>query len=892
AARGEAARNASTYTFLGLGADRKVGGGDDRVIGVTPAYQDGSVQVTLALSEKLSEGLYRLTIKSGGAAGIEDLAGRPLDQNRDGFGEDAVIDFEADFTAPTVASVSAGSALSFDGTNDFVRVMPSDSLKMTSAVTVEAWVYPTGQGGSSWATILNKEGEYELWRGPDGMLWYAVANSSPGWTGISTGGVIPLNQWTHVALTYDGAWLRAYVNGLLVHSLAGSGVIGDRHTDMNDLRIGGRAAATEYFKGSICEVRVWNVARSGAEIQANLGKRMGGTETGLVGYWRLDEGKGEMAADSSGHSNDGWLGEGAAANAPVWVGSGAPVGHKQVRVVYQDVGGMDPGSAGNPANYRLVGSGGDGTFGDGNEVALVPQSVEFDPETGVAVLRFGALIGDDFYRCTVDGTSGVTDAAGNGLLGGADYVSDAMAIETGLAAVGLDLAPGSDSGFSDSDNVTNVTRPVLDVVVGRRGLIEVDFDGDGTFDLSQSVDSTSAYPVMSSVDLAEGTRQVTVRLTPWVGVPAWAALPVTVNGTAPVVSNVAAGSALWFDGSDDYLSVSGATVPVGNDPYTIEAWIKPDQMGTRGIVGWGQWGAGNQTNALRLTGDGLLNYWWGNDLAASTGSLVGAWHHVAASFDGTYRRLYLDGTLVAEDRPSGHGVPDGRNLRIGSTNNGEFFAGQIDEVRIWVVARSAEEIRGAMYERLAGTEQGLTGYWRFDEGTGLLAGDASGKGNTGVLGGGNAQSVPVWTSSSVEMSRAVLRVTFADANGMDSRAVSDKSSYRVEASGGDRTFGDGNEADVTWWLAGVNWNADTLTATLAFDRGLAADVYRVIVPGTAGVRDAAGNRLLNGADYTSAGIGVVDRPAEITIDLRAESDTGLSSSDNFSHFAESFFFNN
>ena len=150
--------------------------------------------------------------------------------------------------------------------------------------------------------------------------------------------------------------------------------------------------------------------------------------------------------------------------------------------------------------------------------------------------------------------------------------------------------------------------------------------------------------------------------------------------------------AIEFDGSSDYIKVvSPDDVPSGNSHYTIEAWIKPDAMGTRGIVGWGNSGLTNQVNALRLTSDGISNHWCNNDLVVTTGSLVGDWHHVVAEFDGTTRKIYLDGVLVGSDKPSGHNAAIA-NFRVGSTNSGEWFDGLIDEVAIYDKALTQEEI--------------------------------------------------------------------------------------------------------------------------------------------------------------------------------------------------------
>ncbi|WP_226163070.1 LamG-like jellyroll fold domain-containing protein [Hymenobacter terricola] len=194
----------------------------------------------------------------------------------------------------------------------------------------------------------------------------------------------------------------------------------------------------------------------------------------------------------------------------------------------------------------------------------------------------------------------------------------------------------------------------------------------------------------------------------------------TASSTALVVTPaVAPGNALAFDGVDDYVALPTTTpVPVGNGAYTIEAWIKPTAMGYYGIIGWGNFGTNSQTNALRLDPSGLLyNYWWNNDLAVNVGDISGRWHHVAATYDGTTRRIFFDGVLRGQDYPSGHAVPNASNLRIGSTNNGEYFPGSIDEVRVYSVALSPANIVADMHSTTAAVPASLVAYFSFDQGS-------------------------------------------------------------------------------------------------------------------------------------------------------------------------------
>jgi hypothetical protein len=166
-----------------------------------------------------------------------------------------------------------GGALSFDGTNDLVSVTDAAALDLSTGMTLEAWVNPSAL--SNWRTVVLKEG-------PSGLAYalYAHDTARPGaW--IRTGGAdigtsatsaLPLNTWTHLAATYDGAIVRIYVNGALVGSRAMTGAI---VASALPLRIGGNAVWGEYFSGLIDEVRIYNRALTGSEIQTDMNTPIG-----------------------------------------------------------------------------------------------------------------------------------------------------------------------------------------------------------------------------------------------------------------------------------------------------------------------------------------------------------------------------------------------------------------------------------------------------------------------------------------------------------------------------------------------------------------------------------------------------------------------------------------
>jgi concanavalin A-like lectin/glucanase superfamily protein/PASTA domain-containing protein/Big-like domain-containing protein/purple acid phosphatase-like protein/lysyl oxidase len=162
-----------------------------------------------------------------------------------------------------------GSALVFDGSDDIVTVNDANTLDLTNALTLEAWVYPTTLSG--WRTALLKER-------PGGLAYALYAHDNvPRPAGyVNVGGVdqaavgataLPLNAWSHLATTYDGAMLRLFVNAVQVGSAA---VSGGAAVSANQLSIGGNTVWGEYFSGELDEIRIYNRALTQAEIQIDM----------------------------------------------------------------------------------------------------------------------------------------------------------------------------------------------------------------------------------------------------------------------------------------------------------------------------------------------------------------------------------------------------------------------------------------------------------------------------------------------------------------------------------------------------------------------------------------------------------------------------------------------
>ena len=141
-----------------------------------------------------------------------------------------------------------GNGISFDGSNDWVTVNDANDLDLTTGMTIEAWVFPTTTN-SVWRTVIAKD---------DGNnLAYAMqANSTAGrpYGLVTTGGeqlaqgpaALPVNTWSHLATTYDGAAVRLYVNGALVTTKTAAGSI---TTSGSPLHFGGNSGPRRVVPG-------------------------------------------------------------------------------------------------------------------------------------------------------------------------------------------------------------------------------------------------------------------------------------------------------------------------------------------------------------------------------------------------------------------------------------------------------------------------------------------------------------------------------------------------------------------------------------------------------------------------------------------------------------------
>jgi hypothetical protein len=201
---------------------------------------------------------------------------------------------EGGVAAPVPGKV--GMALGCDGSSSFVEAPHKPDLD-PEQLTIEAWVkldeFPGGKDPRRWVVSKNRNewenGNYALI--VQGSQVGAYLNIGGGrnnhLSAVSPEGALKLKDWQHIAMTYDGADLKAYLNGAQVASLA---INKKRTPGRTSLAIGRRQDAYNYFKGAIDEVRLYNRALSADELKAHFDKPSSAADTkGLVASWPFDD---------------------------------------------------------------------------------------------------------------------------------------------------------------------------------------------------------------------------------------------------------------------------------------------------------------------------------------------------------------------------------------------------------------------------------------------------------------------------------------------------------------------------------------------------------------------------------------------------------------------------
>ncbi len=202
--------------------------------------------------------------------------------------------------ANNIQSAELQSVLTFDGQDDYVEIQYTNIFDLTSNFTIEAWVKPNKL--DSVQRIFANPGAYGF-----GLVGKQIRFTTYDIRDYDTTVAnLAVGTWYHLAVALDSdddAYF--YVNGELIEIVPGNA---PANISKDACEIGrGGDRYKEYWYGQISEVRFWGQVRTQDEITADMSRRLVGNEPGLVGYWPLAEGEGDVTFDKTPNAQNGTI---------------------------------------------------------------------------------------------------------------------------------------------------------------------------------------------------------------------------------------------------------------------------------------------------------------------------------------------------------------------------------------------------------------------------------------------------------------------------------------------------------------------------------------------------------------------------------------------------------
>ena len=673
---------------------------------------------------------------------------------------------------------------------DELEVLDLGKPKTSKGATFEAWVYPTervnsGSVGVGAAVISTRKGTegWELYH-RNGIWHYRDGQNV-----VATNVPVDFNEWQHVAVAFDpAAGVRFYVNGENRFSRSQIRFA----TSPNPLSIG-RAENTNFFKGRIGEVRVWDRPLSDSVVGKQWNERVDAGSANLIGYWPLDESVGSHAFD---HSRAGLHASNTGATKDLSVGeTGIPLPRTQNEFSASELASItsldlsadfvdDLSGAQYLTNLQALDLS-DNQLTDSDLGILVPAT---NGLTGLAHLERLDLSGNSQIASPFGSLNRLSDLESLDLSGTSASPtarpSQASLTElflpvSNLTPVDLAIEEGESITLQSSrtGNWTVSPRPVGNPALTNRssisfipaddGLHTVRKPDGGTFTVFVSnVDPViDELPAIDGIaNEGEGVDEGQTVSAQFSGTPGKYELligegasqdkiPLTFTDPGrddlnPSLANqVTLGDAdgreidllpksLRFAGNRDSIE-TGLTIDqsVGSSGATFEAWVRPVLPASASQA---LFRAGDSGSLWTVTLQGAK---W--TASGTSGAIDNGWQHIAAVFDPENGvTLFKNGIEIDHSATIPIGDP-GHDLLIGAlTDTAWFFKGDIDEARVWSRPLTQAEIQDRMNGPISPLSPGLIGYWPMNEGSGNVVRDLSPQQNHGVINGN-----PSWNNS-------------------------------------------------------------------------------------------------------------------------------------------------
>jgi len=604
-------------------------------------------------------------------------------------------------------------------------------------ITLEAWVNPTRYSGG----IFQKEnvaldGGYRMYLNSQGELCFGLYIGGS-WSEVkTTSGILPINCWSHICGTYNGTTQSIYISGVLVASKSTTGNITSSSVNL----FIGRDHSTNYesYEGLIDEMAIWSTARTQPQIVSDMNLNLTGSETGLVAYYKCENNLNDATPNainatiinneygtryqtSNADSDiDGYVIQASNSNIFPALVNGTDVTNdldltdnvgivKVAQGVQKDSSWINA-NATQTYYFRIVPYVNKGSEIIYNTAETIPMvSIKPAPTNHVTNFIASGVNGNIILNWT--------DATGTQLPEGYVILASTspsitppvngteVSIDNNLAdgTGAIKVLPGVQS-YSGWTNLTANTTYYFNIYPFTNSGVTINYKTNGTVPQANGRIVIYAEPTNHITGFsATNPGTLTLNWTDALGIPS-------------LMANV-----LNFDGVNDYVTCSGSQNP---SVFTAEAWFNTGILNadmaitsTLSEVAGSGFELHVGTNGKPIITMRNSSTWI--DVVSPTVITANKWTHVAATYDGTTVKLYVDGQLMNSAALTAASFVKGTSpLVIGRRSSGLlYFNGSIEEVRMWNTAKSQAEVQNNMFNELTGAESGLISYYKFNQGT-------------------------------------------------------------------------------------------------------------------------------------------------------------------------------
>ena len=543
---------------------------------------------------------------------------------------------------------------------------------------MEAWVNPSTVN-ATWRDVIYK--------GNDNYYLEATSsNASRPDAGMIAGGsyadafgtsALPANTWSYLTETYDGTTLRLYVNGTQVASTAHTGAIA---TSTNPLQIGGDSLYGQYFAGLIDEVRVYNTALTATQIQTDQATSVNPqgpdttppTQPGTLTATAVSGGEVDLSWGAStdnvgvtGYQVERCQGAGCTNFAQIATVAGTTTSYKDTTV-----------SASTSYSYRVRATDAAGNLGPySNTASATTPTPDTTPPTQPGTLTATAVSGGEVdlsWGASSDNV-GVTGYQVERCQGAGCTNFAQIATVAGTATSYKDTSVSASTSYSYRVRATDAAGNL------------------GPYSNTASATTPAASSgLVAAFGFDEGSGSTVT--------------DASGNGNNGTIANATwaasgkYGKALQFNGTSALVTIPDSASLHLSSAMTLEAWVNPSTVNAnwRDVIYKGNdnyYLEATSTNASRpdagmIAGGSYADAFGTSALPANT------WSYLTETYDGTTLRLYVNGTQVASTAHTGAIATSTNPLQIGGDSlYGQYFAGLIDEVRVYNTALTATQIQ-------------------------------------------------------------------------------------------------------------------------------------------------------------------------------------------------------